>query len=467
MNEDKAKMIIGSEEWFSFPELAIPAIKVRVDSGAKTSSMHAFNIQRFKRGGESWVSFEVHPLQNNRRAVIRCESPIIDRRAVKSSSGITETRYVILARLAAAAGQFWEVEVTLTNRDSMGYRMLLGREAMNGRMIVDPSLKFCLGKISTKTLNEYYGKKVQVKSGLKIAILSTNSKLYSNKRLLEAGEERGHEMEFLDTKRCYMKVDSVEAETHYRGGRVLNDIDAAITRITSGTNFYGSALTRQFESSRVLTANSSTSMTLARDKWATLQLMVQNGINTPATCLAYSPLDTSDAIEMVGGTPVIIKLLESTRGKRAAVLAETKTVAENVIKAFKALDTNILIQEYIQESKGREIQCFIIDGKVIAAMQKETLHATEVTTEIHEEDALSIVKISSEERSLAAKAVKLLGLTFARVDIIRSKNGPLLLDIHPAPSIEDVEIATGKDIAGMMISAVEKKIGWKRELSTK
>lgn len=466
MNEDNPKMIIGSEEWFSFPDLAIPAIKVRVDSGAKTSSLHAFNIQRFKRGGESWVSFEVHPLQNNRRAVIRCESPIIDRRAVKSSSGIAETRYVILARISAA-GKFWEVEVTLTNRDSMGYRMLLGREAMSGRMIVDPSLKFCLGKVSTKTLNEYYGKKVQVKSGLKIAILSTNSKLYSNKRLLEAGEERGHEMEFLDTKRCYMKVDSVEAETHYRGGRVLNDIDAAITRITSGTNFYGSALTRQFEGSGVLTANSSTSMTLARDKWATLQLMVQNGINTPATCLAHSPLDTSDAIEMVGGTPVIIKLLESTQGKRAAVLAETKTVAENVIKAFKTLNTNILIQEYIQESKGREIQCFIIDGKVIAAMQKETLHAIEGTPDNQEEEALSVVKISSEERSLAAKAIKILGLTFARVDIIRSKNGPLLLDIHPAPSIEELETATGKDIAGMMISAVEKKIGWKRELSSK
>ena len=158
MTNENTKIIVGSEEWCSFPALGVPAIKARVDSGAKTSSMHAFNIHKFRRDGESWVSFEVHPLQNDRRTVIRCERPVIDKRVVKSSSGVSETRYVISAAIKAG-GDVWDIELTLANRDSMGYRMLLGREAMHGRIIVDPSLSFCLGEMSVETLNEFYGKK--------------------------------------------------------------------------------------------------------------------------------------------------------------------------------------------------------------------------------------------------------------------------------------------------------------------
>ena len=139
MSEPKSKLIIGSEEWCAFPELGVPAIKARVDSGAKTSSIHAFNIQVFRREGVQWVSFEIHPIQNNRRTVIRCERPVIDKRNVKSSSGISETRYVISA--AVKLGELvWDIELTLANRDSMGFRMLLGREAMVERIMVDPAL---------------------------------------------------------------------------------------------------------------------------------------------------------------------------------------------------------------------------------------------------------------------------------------------------------------------------------------
>ena len=158
------KIIIGSEEWCGFPALGLPAIKARVDSGAKTSSIHAFNIQSFRRGGMLWVSFEVHPIQNNRKAVVRCERPVIDKRKVKSSSGVAETRYVIQVPMKVA-DQTWEVELTLANRDSMGYRMLLGREAMSGRMVVDPSTSFRLGDISKEDLNAWYGHTEQVKNG--------------------------------------------------------------------------------------------------------------------------------------------------------------------------------------------------------------------------------------------------------------------------------------------------------------
>ncbi len=462
MSNEKNKIIVGREEWCSFPGLGVPAIKARVDSGAKTSSMHAFNIQKFRRDGESWVSFEVHPLQNDRRTVIRCERPVIDKRIVKSSSGISETRYVVSATIKAGI-ETWDIELTLANRDSMGFRMLLGREAMSGRMIVDPSLSFCLGEVSSEALNEYYGKKKHKSSGLKIGLLASNLELYSNQRILEAGQERGHEMVFLNIKQCYMKIDAMEPEVHYRGGKVLNDLDAVITRIRPSVTFYGCALARQFESMGVYTINSSAAITQSRDKLFSLQLLLKNGISIPTTGFANSPMDTNDLIEMVGGAPLIVKLLEGTQG-RGVVLAETKKAAESVINAFKALRANLLVQEFIKEADGKDLRCFVIDGKVVASIQREAAPG-EFRANIHQGGTASIVKITPQERALALKASKTLGLKVAGVDIIRSKKGPLLLEVNSSPGLEGIESATGKDIAGMMISSIERKLGWKRELN--
>jgi len=462
MLNDNSKILVGSEEWCSFPSLGVPAIKARVDSGAKTSSMHAFNIHKFKRNGESWVSFEVHPLQNDRRTVIRCERPIVDIRRIKSSSGITETRYVVGATIKAGSDT-WDIELTLANRDSMGYRMLLGREAMSGRMLVDPSLSFCLGEVDTDTLDDYYGKKKHIKSGLKIGLLASNKDLYSNKRILEAGQERGHEMVFLNIKQCYMKIDAMEPEVHYRGGKVLNDLDAVITRIRPSMTFYGCALARQFESMGVFTINSSSAITQSRDKLFSLQLLLKNGVSIPTTGFANSPMDTNDLIEMVGGAPLIVKLLEGTQG-RGVVLAETKKAAESVINAFKALRANLLVQEFIKEADGKDLRCFVIDGKVVASIQREAAPG-EFRANLHQGGTASIVKITPQERALALKASKTLGLKVAGVDIIRSKKGPLLLEVNSSPGLEGIESATGKDIAGMMIASIEKKLGWKRKLN--
>ncbi|MGB5685011.1 MAG: 30S ribosomal protein S6--L-glutamate ligase [Candidatus Electrothrix sp.] len=460
---DNEKTIIGSEEWCAFPDMMIPAIKARIDSGAKTSSIHAFNIQPFRRQGRSWISFEVHPLQANRRIVIRCEKPVIDRRAVKSSSGLSETRYVISASMQMGS-ENWEIELTLANRDSMGYRMLLGREAMGKRLVIDPSQSFCMGDILPEHALDLYEKKDPQKSGLKIALLASDAELYSNQRILEAGEERGHEMEFLDIKQCYMKLDAKEPEVHYRGGRSLNDLDAVITRIRPSMTFYGCALTRQFESMRVATVNSSDSIAQSRDKLFSLQLMLKSGIEIPTTGFANSPMDTKDLIEMVGGAPLIVKLLEGTQG-RGVVLAETKKAAESVINAFKALRANLLVQEFIKEANGKDLRCFVIDGKVVAAIQR-TAAPGEFRANIHQGGSASVVKITPAERKLATTAAKILGLRFAGVDIIRSKNGPLLLEVNSSPGLEGIESATGKDIAGMMIASIEKRLGWKRELAT-
>ncbi len=456
------KMTVGSEEWLSFPALGIPAIKARIDSGAKTSSMHAFNIHTFRRDGAAWVSFEVHPLQNNRRIVIRCERPILDRRSVKSSSGVSETRYVIGALLKAGE-ENWEIEITLANRDSMGYRMLLGREAMNGKMLVDPSLSFCLGEISTDEISKFYGKKKQEKSGLKIGLLASNQELYSNQRILEAGDERGHEMVFLDIKQCYMKLDAQDPEVHYRGGKILNDLDAVITRIRPSATFYGCAIARQFESMKVYTVNSSSAIAQSRDKLFSLQLLLKSGVSIPTTGFANSPMDTNDLIEMVDGAPLIVKLLEGTQGK-GVVLAETKKAAESVINAFKSLRANLLVQEFVKEADGKDLRCFVIGGKVVAAIQREAAPG-EFRANIHQGGTASIIKITPKERALAVKAAKTLGLEVAGVDIIRSKKGPLLLEVNSSPGLEGIEGATGKDIAGMIISSIEKKLNWKRQVA--
>jgi ribosomal protein S6--L-glutamate ligase len=461
MTNEINKIIIGSEEWCSFPSLGIPAIKARIDSGAKTSSIHAFNIHRFRRGGESWVSFEVHPIQNDRRTVIRCERPILDKRRVKSSTGVAETRYVINATLKAGT-ESWDIELTLANRDSMGYRMLLGREAMHGRMIVDPSLQFCLGKVEKDTLNNFYGNKKHKNSGLKIGLLASNKSLYSNQRILEAGQERGHDMVFLNIKQCYMRIDATDPEVHYRGGKILSDLDAVITRIRPSVTFYGCALARQFESMGIYTINSSAAITQSRDKLFSLQLLLKNGINIPTTGFANSPMDTNDLIDMVGGAPLIVKLLEGTQGE-GVVLAETKKAAESVINAFKALHANLLVQQFIKEADGKDLRCFVIDGKVVASIQREAAPG-EFRANIHQGGSASIVKITPKERTLALKAAKTLGLKVAGVDIIRSKNGPLLLEVNSSPGLEGIETATGKDIAGMMISSIEKKLGWKRKI---
>ncbi|HAC34132.1 MAG TPA: 30S ribosomal protein S6--L-glutamate ligase [Gammaproteobacteria bacterium] len=456
------KVTIGSEEWCSFPELGLPAVKARVDSGAKTSSIHAVNIQPFRRDRKLWVSFEVHPLQGNRRVLVRCERKVVDRRSIKSSSGVSETRYVISTPVKIGE-QIWHIQLSLANRDSMGFRMLLGREALEGRAVIDPEKAFCQGTRDEAAVRKLYGSREPTRSGLKIALLASNKELYSNERIIEAGEERGHEVVFLDIKQCYMRLDAVEPEVHYRGGTVLNDLDAVITRIRPSVTFYGCAIARQFESMKVHTVNTSDAITRSRDKLFSLQLMLKHGINIPTTGFANSPMDTNDLIEMVGGAPLIVKLLEGAQG-RGVVLAETKKAAESVINAFKSLRANLLVQEFIKEADGKDLRCFVIDGRVVASIER-TAAPGEFRANIHQGGSAASIKVTPAERKLAVTAAKALGLHIAGVDIIRSKNGPLLLEVNSSPGLEGIETATGKDIAAMMVASVEKKLGWKRELN--
>jgi ribosomal protein S6--L-glutamate ligase len=449
----QSKIILGSEEWCSFPELGIPAIKARVDSGAKTSALHAKNIAPFIKDGQNWVKFDINPIQNNLKTIIHCEAPLVDKRVVKSSSGFREQRFVIQTNLEIGNGT-WVIEMTLTNRDSMGFRMLLGREAMSGRVLVDPEQQYLLGQPSTDNLKDVYKNSVKVSSGLRIGLLASNPELYSNKRIMEAGEMRGHEMHFLNIKECYMKLDAKTPEIHYRGGIILNQFDAIIPRIRPSITFYGCALTRQFEALNVFCLNSSTAITQSRDKLFSLQLLLQSGIDIPTTGFANSPLDTDDLIKMVGGSPLIVKLLEGTQGK-GVVLAETKKAAESVINAFKSLNANILVQEFIKEANGKDLRLFVIDGKVVATIEREAMPG-EFRANIHLGGTASVIKPTSQEKKIAIRAAKAMDLKVAGVDIIRSTKGPLLLEVNSSPGLEGIEGATNKDIAGEMIIAIEK-----------
>ncbi|MFA5632136.1 MAG: 30S ribosomal protein S6--L-glutamate ligase [Porticoccaceae bacterium] len=295
---------------------------------------------------------------------------------------------------------------------------------------------------------------------MRIAVLASNPELYSNERLLEAGREQGHEMLFLNLRHCYMRLDANTPEVHYRGGAVIRDLDAVIPRIRPSMTRYGCALLRQFDTMGVYCQNDGGAIAKSRDKLFSLQALLDAGLNIPVTGFANSPLDTQDLISMVGGAPLIIKLLEGSQG-RGVVLAETGKAAESVINAFKSLNANILVQEFIKEAKGKDIRCFVIDGKVVAAIER-TAAPGEFRANLHQGGRATLVKVTPEERRIAVRAAKAMNLSVAGIDLIRSAKGPLLLEVNSSPGLEGIESATGIDIAALMISAIEKKLGWKR-----
>lgn len=288
---------------------------------------------------------------------------------------------------------------------------------------------------------------------MKIAILSRGPKLYSTRRLAEAAQQRGHEVLLLNPLRCYMNIASHNPSIHYRGEE-LPKIDAVIPRIGASITFYGTALIRQFEMMNIYCVNRSLAITRSRDKLRCLQLLSSKGLGLPITGFSHSPGDIKDLITMVGGTPLVIKLLEGTQGI-GVVLAETTKAAESVIEAFLGLKANIMVQEYIKESKGADIRCFVVGGKVVAAMQRKAKPG-EFRSNIHRGGKSSVVELTSKERKAAILAAELLGLNIAGVDILRSKRGPLIMEINSSPGLEGIESTTGCDVAGAIIEFIER-----------
>ena len=288
---------------------------------------------------------------------------------------------------------------------------------------------------------------------MKIGILSRKAELYSTSRLVQAARDRGHEVRVIDTLRCYMDITSHHPEIYYKGQK-LEGYDAVIPRIGASITFYGTAVVRQFEMMGVYCLNESVAISRSRDKLRSLQLLARKGIGLPVTGFAHSTKYTDDLINLVGGAPLVVKMIEGTQGV-GVVLAETDKAAQSVIQAFRSLKANILVQEFIKESSGRDIRCWVIGDKVVAAMLRKGPEG-EFRSNLHRGGHAEIVRITPEERSTAVRAAKIMGLRMAGVDMLRSNHGPVIMEVNSSPGLEGIEKTTGKDVAGMVIAFIEK-----------
>ncbi|WP_316897782.1 30S ribosomal protein S6--L-glutamate ligase [Pseudodesulfovibrio indicus] len=288
---------------------------------------------------------------------------------------------------------------------------------------------------------------------MKIVILSRKSSLYSTQALVDAGKAAGHTVEVINPLRCYMNITSHSPSIHYKGESVDN-VDAVIPRIGASITFFGCAVVRQFEMMGVYSLNESIAITRSRDKLRSLQLLSRKGIGLPVTGFASSTKFTGDLIDLVGGAPLVVKLLEGTQGI-GVVLAETRHAAESVIQAFQGLNANILVQEYIKESKGTDLRCLVVGGKVVAAMKRTAIKG-DFRSNIHRGGTAEPVRITPEERSTAVRAARIMGLNVCGVDLLRSNHGPVVMEVNSSPGLEGIEKATGINIAAKIIEFIEK-----------
>ncbi|HEX5138189.1 MAG TPA: 30S ribosomal protein S6--L-glutamate ligase [Planctomycetota bacterium] len=288
---------------------------------------------------------------------------------------------------------------------------------------------------------------------MKIAILSRKPHLYSTRRLREAGEGRGHDVRVIDYLRCYMNITSHKPQVFYRG-EPIRDVDAIIPRIGASQTFYGTAVVRQFEMMGVSTANSSIAISRSRDKLRCLQLLSRRGIGLPVTGFAHATKDVTGLIHAVGGPPLVVKLLEGTQGI-GVVLAETEKAAESVIEAFRGLDANILVQEFIKEAEGSDLRCFVVGERVIAAM-KRIAPRGDFRANLHRGGSSEKVKLTPEERTIAVRAAREMGLRVAGVDLLRSKHGPVVVEVNSSPGLKGIEEISEVDVAGKIIAYLER-----------
>lgn len=288
---------------------------------------------------------------------------------------------------------------------------------------------------------------------MKIAILSRKHNLYSTQRLIEAAKLRGHEAFPIDTMRCYMNITSARPTIHYKGNE-LDIYDAVIPRIGASVTFYGAAVVRQLEMMGVFCVNDSIAITRARDKLRSLQLLSKKGIGLPITGFAHSLDEIKDLIKMVGGPPLVIKFLEGTQGI-GVILVETSKAARSVLEAFLGLKVNIMVQEYIKEAGGADIRCFVVGGKIVAAMKRQAKSPEEFRSNLHRGGIATPAEITEEEKNMAIRAAHIIGLNVAGVDIVRSNRGPLIMEVNASPGLEGIEKTTGIDVAGEIIQFIE------------
>ena len=289
---------------------------------------------------------------------------------------------------------------------------------------------------------------------MKIIILSRNPNLYSTRRLVEAAEERGHKTQVLDHLKCDIIIEQNNPLIYYKGEKIT-DVDAIIPRVGASVTFYGSAVVRQFEMMNVFTTTNSQAIVRSRDKLRSLQLLARAGVGLPKTAFTNYSKEEKNLVEVVGGAPLVIKLLEGTQGL-GVVLAETKKAAQSVIEAFHNLKARVIVQEFIKEAKAADIRAFVVNGEVVGAMKRQGKEG-EFRSNLHRGGSATVVKLSRAEKSAALKAAEAMGLHIAGVDMLQSSRGPLILEVNSSPGLEGIEKATDINVAGRIIEFIEAK----------
>lgn len=288
---------------------------------------------------------------------------------------------------------------------------------------------------------------------MKIALLCRNAELYSHKRMIEAAEARGHQVDVINHLRCYIDIASGDPEIHYKG-ESLKGYDAVIPRIGASVTFFGTAVLRQFEMMGVYPVNESVGISRSRDKLRSMQLLSRENIGLPVTVFAHRTSDATELLKLAGGAPVIIKLLEGTQGI-GVVLGETPKAAESIVQAFGGTNTNILVQQFVKEANGEDIRCIVVGDKVVASMIRRGAEG-DFRSNLHRGGSAEAIKISATERSTALKSARAMGLNVCGVDMLRSNTGPVVMEVNSSPGLEGVEKATGIDVASKIIEFIEK-----------
>lgn len=288
---------------------------------------------------------------------------------------------------------------------------------------------------------------------MRIGILTKRPESYSIRRIVEAAETAGHETIVIDYERCWVNIAAHKPLVMFEG-EPLRNLDAVIPRIATASTFYGAAVVRQFEMMGVFCCNSAIAITRARDKLRSLQILSRHGVGLPVTAFSHSTQDIDGLINATGTPPLIVKLIEGTQGM-GVVLCETRKSAEAVIQAFRGLNANFLVQEYIKESAGSDIRCFVVGGKVVASMIRRAPEG-EFRANIHRGGVGERVKLTPEERATALRAAKAMKLSVSGVDLMRSNHGAVVLEVNASPGLEGIETATGIDVAGAIIAYVDK-----------
>ena len=460
---------MGWEEWLGFPDLGIPAIKAKIDTGAKTSALHAISI-RPEKGNARRVRFIIQPNPDDPHHLVECVAPVKDIREITSSNGIHEHRYVIETRIQVG-DRPWPIELTLTNRELMSYKMLLGRSALQDVVVrpqvslLQPILEFPqLAKPVREPVaavtngRATHSKRIDAKTAterLELAILSREPECYSTRRLLEAAISRGHSCRVIDTARCCISINPSHPDVLY-GEHSLRGVDAVIPRIGASLTLFGMALLRQLELLGVYCVNGADAIGASRDKLHAHQIFCRDKVPMPVTGFAHSPKDTAALMESVGGAPMVLKLLQGSQGK-GVVLAETRNAAESVIDAFRNLDANFLVQEFVADAAGCDVRCIVIGNRVVAAMRR-TAESGEFRSNLHRGGKAERITLSAEERTVAIRAARAMGLRIAGVDMLQTKDGPKVLEVNSSPGLQGIESATEIDVADRMIAFIERHI---------